>query len=306
MEIILEEQFTKEQECLLEMHSVLNVLNVVTYELLLLQDILAAAGDLDQLIEQNARMGEQLRDQQRAFSLVTNVAQYITGVRTVLTDCAAAAGLADDSKFLQHMANIQSIFAILEVRAAEIVARLKAEDPWTLFNIQDLKQNFFNLFRAIERNSHGGYRIVHNLAEHNEGDYFVSLEISGEHEDVIWMPDVFQDVMRDLLANSRKYTPPGGKITAGLCQLHDSLRFVVIDNGMGIPPDEIQNVVKFGHRGSNTSGRTTRGGGFGLTKAFYVARKFNGRMWVYSTGVPGEGTRIEIRLPVPVSVYLKR
>jgi len=116
---------------------------------------------------------------------------------------------------------------------------------------------------------------------------------------VIHMPAVFQDVMRDLLANARKYTQPGGTITAGLHDSGTHLRFVVADTGRGIPPGEIQSVVEFGRRGSNTQDRPTRGAGIGLTKAYYVTRKFGGRMFVQSTGVPGEGTRIEIRLPLP-------
>jgi signal transduction histidine kinase len=45
------------------------------------------------------------------------------------------------------------------------------------------------------------------------------------------MPAVFQDVVRDLIANARKYTPPGGKIIAGLYQDDEELRFVVADTG---------------------------------------------------------------------------
>lgn len=38
------------------------------------------------------------------------------------------------------------------------------------------------------------------------------------------MPAVFQDVVRDLIANARKYTPPGGKIIAGLYQDDEMMR----------------------------------------------------------------------------------
>jgi signal transduction histidine kinase len=116
------------------------------------------------------------------------------------------------------------------------------------------------------------------------------------------MPTIFQDVLRDLLANARKYTKPGGRITAGLRQNSDLLRFLIIDNGIGIPPAEILNVVKFGYRASNVADRVTHGGGFGLTKAFYVTRKFGGQMWVDSAGVEGKSTRVEICIPLPESL----
>jgi|GEM_PF-2793617 len=39
------------------------------------------------------------------------------------------------------------------------------------------------------------------------------------------------------------------------------------------------------------------GGGFGLTKAYSVVRRFGGRMWIDSA--EGRGTRITLRLPRP-------
>jgi signal transduction histidine kinase len=113
------------------------------------------------------------------------------------------------------------------------------------------------------------------------------------------MPPVLQDVMRDLIANARKYTEPGGEITAGLVDNGKELRFVVEDTGRGIPADEVQQAVAFGTRGSNVADKATMGGGFGLTKAWWVTRQFGGRMWIASD--PGSGTRITIRIPHPAA-----
>jgi signal transduction histidine kinase len=111
------------------------------------------------------------------------------------------------------------------------------------------------------------------------------------------MPPVLQDVMRDLIANARKYTEPGGEITAGLVDNGKELRFVVADTGRGIPSDEVRQVVEFGKRGSNVDDKETMGGGFGLTKAYLVTRQFGGRIWI--TSRPGAGTRIAISIPRP-------
>ncbi|MFW5828525.1 MAG: ATP-binding protein [Alkalispirochaeta sp.] len=86
------------------------------------------------------------------------------------------------------------------------------------------------------------------MAEHEEGDYLVHFGITSEAESSEYRPAIFQDVMRDLLANARKYTPPGGKITAGLHNSNSELRFVVQDTGAGTPAEEIQNLVTFGTR----------------------------------------------------------
>ena len=84
--------------------------------------------------------------------------------------------------------------------------------------------------------------------------------------DSLLMPAVFQDVMRDLIANARKYTAPGGHITAALYEDAEALRFVVEDSGRGIPEGELERVVRFGQRASNVGEVRTMGGGFGLTR----------------------------------------
>lgn len=298
---MLVDPLSAEQESLLEMHSVLNVMGVITYELMMLQSMLPECDALDELIEENADVADILRRHDQAICLVGNISSYISKVRAILHEAAHKRNVLNHPEFESRLDNLNSVFEILETRAAELMAREQASDPWVWHDIADLKQKFFKVFKAIERNSHGGYRIVYNVAEHSERDYLVNLEIDGDDAPRIRMPAVFQDVMRDLLANARKYTPPGGRIIAGLHQSDESLRLVIEDDGAGIPPNEITEVVKFGYRASNMADRVTRGGGFGLTKAFYVARKFGGRMWVESAGIQGEGTRIEIRIPLPPS-----
>lgn len=109
------------------------------------------------------------------------------------------------------------------------------------------------------------------------------------------MPPVLCDVMRDLLANARKYTPPGGTIIAAMYQEPKWLHLAVADTGRGIPPDEIAAVAQFGKRASNVEDVRTFGGGFGLTKAFLVTKQFGGRFWIQSE--LGVGTRIRLQIP---------
>jgi signal transduction histidine kinase len=118
------------------------------------------------------------------------------------------------------------------------------------------------------------------------------------------MPPVFKDVMRDLVANARKYTTPGGHITFAVHESETELRFVVEDTGRGIPAAEIPTVVQFGRRASNVGDVRTMGGGFGLTKAVLVTKQFGGQFWIASEA--GLGTRIRIVLPRPPSVELIR
>jgi signal transduction histidine kinase len=183
------------------------------------------------------------------------------------------------------------------VRARELLARAGAPDRWESFSITGLRQNFQNVFSAIEKNSHGRYRIIYNAAVQAAHDYYVDFKLESSSGDRLIMPAVFQDVMRDLIANARKYTAPGGHITAALFEDAEAIRFLVQDTGRGIPEAELETVVHFGQRASNVSEVRTLGGGFGLTKAFLATKQFGGRFWLASK--LGVGTRVRIHIPRP-------
>ncbi|MFP4409151.1 MAG: ATP-binding protein [Spirochaetaceae bacterium] len=289
-------ELSVEEENLLDMHSVLNVCNVVLFELVNLEQMAAPSEALKDAQRQVSNVARQLGDSEHASAAIENIERFIGHVESAVEEAVSRVpGLASKEEVVESRANLESIFDILRVRAREISARSKNPDAWVVHNIEELRNNFLHLFRAIEKNSKGGYRIVYNLAQHEDGDYYVNFQVSSEAGPIIRMPAIFQDVMRDLIANARKYTDPGGRIEAALYSGGGSLNFVVEDSGRGIPPEELTELVAFGARGGNVEDRPTRGGGFGLTKAYYVTRKFGGRMWIRSE--LGSGTRIEIRIP---------
>ncbi|MCC5842497.1 MAG: sensor histidine kinase [Opitutales bacterium] len=299
MEITADLPLNINEETLIDLHSILNLMNVATYELMQLETILENGAQIEACIERSTRAAEMLYDPAEAHRLVAGVGTHVREIEAALDDAAKRSAPAHPEVYHQHRRNLASIYGILRVRAAEIQARQANPLAWVRHEVGALRRNFVEVLQAIERNSHGAYRIVNNIAEHEEGRYFVNFEIDsvlGEH---LHMPAVFQDVMRDLIANARKYTPPGGRILAGLFFGEQDLRFTVSDNGAGMPPAEIADLVQFGRRGSNVADRPTRGGGFGLTKAYYVTRRFGGRMWIDSEGMPGKGSQIRIILPFP-------
>lgn len=298
MEITFKPDFTISERSLIDMHSLLNVLNIIIHELLMIEDITGECSEIDDLIEENSNIGVMLSDPAEAQTQISNVEEFIEKIENSLEKVSKSFNLENNDYFIKSTNNLQSIFAVLRVRAAEITARSQNPDAWVSHPISLLQENFKQVFQAIATNSHGEYGIVYNIAEQRDNDYLVHLSISGFENPVITMPSMFQDVMRDLLANARKYTAPGGRIISGLHSSEKELVFVVEDNGYGIIPEEIERVVAFGERGSNTSHLTTRGGGFGLTKAYYVTSRFSGRMWIESSGINGQGTRIKIVIPL--------
>lgn len=286
---------------LLDMHTLLNVLNVLYGELSLLGITLGNDPEFFRpalvLCDRfRADLGDPVASLRQAAGLARTVAAIQQVVDAELDRHPAR---RDETEVSDSLANLQSVFKVLGVRAREILARSRTPDDWISLPIEDLRIDFREVFAAIEKNSRGRYRIIYNLARQEPADYFINFDIESTTPSVVSMPLIFKDVMRDLMANARKYTPPGGTINAGLYETAEMLKFSVQDTGCGIPADELQTVVHYGKRGSNVGQVRTLGGGFGLTKAFLVTKQFHGRFWIRSE--VGVGTRIRIEIPRPVA-----
>jgi signal transduction histidine kinase len=199
----------------------------------------------------------------------------------------------------ESITNIHSLFNILKARVQELYETYRDTGNWNEYNINDLKQNFFDVFSAMEKNSKGRYQIVYNMHQQTGRDYLVDLQIESVEGDTITIPPVLQDCFRDLIANARKYTLPGGFIYARMQDDGQYITIIVRDNGVGIPEDQIEKVVAFGYRADNVSHIKSMGGGFGLTKAYEVTKQCGGRFWI-DTDL-GAGTEITMRIPRPKS-----
>ncbi len=97
----------------------------------------------------------------------------------------------------------------------------------------------------------------------------IKFELSSNNEDL----DVFIDrnlmdiVYFNLLSNAFKFTPNNGAITIDIVDhiKEDIVRIHVVDSGIGIPSDEIENVFKVFFQGSNNN-KNSSGIGLHLTK----------------------------------------
>jgi signal transduction histidine kinase len=285
------------EQSLLDFHSVVNVINVLHIELVLLG---LNVSDNDRLLSRSlaacTAVVDSLRDRERALEQAARVDEL---ERTVEHELASLTGwqATPGTDAATTLANLRTVFAILKVRARELLARSATPERWEEFDVEQLRADFAAVFAAIEQHSKGRYRILYNAARQGASDYYVDFKIEVRAGRPLSMPPVLQDVMRDLIANARKYTAPGGHITAALYEDAEGIRFLVRDDGRGIPATELAQVVAFGRRASNVGDVRTLGGGFGLTKAFLVTKQFGGRFWIASA--LGTGTQVRLWIPRP-------
>jgi two-component system phosphate regulon sensor histidine kinase PhoR len=102
-----------------------------------------------------------------------------------------------------------------------------------------------------------------------------------------------RQMLRNLLDNAIKYTPPGGEVLVEADASGDQVILHVIDSGCGIPPADQPHLFDKFFRGSNVP--PGEGSGLGLSIVKSIVDNHRGRVWVESA--PGEGSRFTVVLP---------
>lgn len=100
-------------------------------------------------------------------------------------------------------------------------------------------------------------------------------------------------VLNNLISNSLKFTPPGGKIEVRASSKPDSIEISVSDTGIGIPKDKQKDIfTKFYQL---TAGEEHKGTGLGLFIVKGIVEAHNGRVSLESQ--ENKGTTITFTLP---------
>ncbi len=110
-------------------------------------------------------------------------------------------------------------------------------------------------------------------------------------------PTRMAQVIANLLNNSAKYTPEGGRITLTAERQGPSVLLRVTDTGVGIPAEMLPQVFDMFTQVGRTLDRSQGGLGIGLTLVRRLVEMHGGTVEVESPG-PGLGTTFTLHLPV--------
>ena len=105
-------------------------------------------------------------------------------------------------------------------------------------------------------------------------------------------PDRLRQVFINVLDNAIKYSAPGGRITVKLWAGEYKAFIEIIDQGRGIPPEDLGNVKAKFFKGSNA----VRGSGIGLALVDSIMTALDGTLDIRST--LGHGTVVTLGLPL--------
>lgn len=116
-------------------------------------------------------------------------------------------------------------------------------------------------------------------------------ELPAVHAD----PERVTQLLSNLVGNALKFTPAGGRVEVRVQPYGDGALVSVIDNGEGIPDDQLPRVFdRFFQVSSSQMGRR-HGAGLGLPIARGIVEAHGGTIWIESA--QGRGTTVRFTLP---------
>ena len=269
-----------------DLHSLLNIINLLHEELL--------------------RMGQKYgrpnlsEGADRCVDILSHFAEDPDAALTAFKTCAGqmdrqAREVAAENPRAE--ADVRVLLAITGVLSDRLVELQMDRLAWTEVDAEEVFANLARFLDTTEIVSRGRFHIVYGANEDVGSGYRLDFEMK-PHAPRVKLPPILHDILRDIVANARKYSEPPALITVRLVIEPDGeIELSVQDNGMGIPESEISNVVCMGYRASNAVNRRTMGGGLGLTKAYLTVKSEGGRFWIDST--EGEGTTIRLTMRPP-------
>ena len=124
----------------------------------------------------------------------------------------------------------------------------------------------------------------------------LAVESNGGAIEVACDPERLRQVLLNLVDNAVKYSPNGGRIRLAVAADDRVVRFVVADEGIGIPAGEQRRIFEKFYRLDPELRRGVGGSGLGLYISRELVRRMDGRIEVESE--PGRGSRFVVELPL--------
>jgi two-component system, cell cycle sensor histidine kinase PleC len=105
-----------------------------------------------------------------------------------------------------------------------------------------------------------------------------------------------KQVLINIASNAVKFTPVGGKVSIGASAENGVARFVIADNGVGIPKQDIDKLGRPFEQLENQFTKTKGGSGLGLAISMSLIELHGGSIAIDSE--VGKGTTVIVSLPL--------
>ncbi len=123
----------------------------------------------------------------------------------------------------------------------------------------------------------------------------VNHRIDPAVDEVVGEAVLIEETITNMLFNSVKYTPDGGRVDMDVRQDGGFVHVRIADTGIGVPPADMPRIFEEFYRAENARAIERDGTGLGLAFAKQVVERHGGRMWVENN--PGGGSIFTFTLP---------
>ncbi|MCA9987240.1 MAG: HAMP domain-containing protein, partial [Anaerolineales bacterium] len=144
--------------------------------------------------------------------------------------------------------------------------------------------------------------LVRQVTSHMRGmasasDITLELLPAGQPLQIWADSDRTAQILTNLINNAIRYTPAGGRVTIAFDRRETVAEVQVIDNGIGIPPEQLKFIFERFYRVDQSRSRQSGGSGVGLTISRHLAWAMAGELTAHSEG-EGQGTVFTLTLPL--------
>jgi signal transduction histidine kinase len=154
--------------------------------------------------------------------------------------------------------------------------------------LQKSEKKYFSLKNSVEE--------IIKMAENNAQEKNISIikNIDASLDNIYGEPSSIEEVLSNLIQNAIKYSPAGKNIFINAWDKQENILIEVIDNGIGIPENEIALIFNEFYRASNVKNEIKDGTGLGLAISKHIVEDHGGKIWVES--IENFGTTFYLRL----------
>ncbi len=173
-------------------------------------------------------------------------------------------------------------------RMAELVSDLLTLSRYDADMIKNRKEEF-DLGEVVKATYDS---LIFEIEKKNQkAECFVTADVPH----VIADKSGIERVITNILTNAIKYTPENGEIKIYVGFVYNDAYIKVIDNGIGIPEEDLEKVFERFYRVDKARTREMGGTGLGLSIAKEILEKNNSKINIKSQ--LGKGTEVVIRIP---------
>jgi signal transduction histidine kinase len=252
-------------------------------------------------IQQTETLQKQVTQQEKNQQAIANLGDALQYNREVLGN------LAQELKL--PLTNMKTALRLLESmqskreqrqRYIDLLQRECDRQSLLLTGLQELIQFTQNLSPAIDSNLKlddlipGIVSTYQPLAE--EKGILLGYTIPASLPAVAIPEACLRQILLNLLSNSLKFTPSGGRIQVQATLKPENVEISVTDTGSGIETSDIPYIFQSFYKGRNAVGNASSGAGLGLTLVKYLITQWSGSIAV--SGKVGKGTTFLLTLPI--------